>query len=62
MYWRNHMRARKTGRRLALGISVEGATLRMRETLRVGDVCATSVLDCRVRGGGAVPRCRSATN
>jgi hypothetical protein len=59
---RNHMRARMTGRRLALGISVEGGTLRMRETLRVGSVCATSVLDCRVRGGGAVLRCRSATN
>jgi cysteine-rich repeat protein len=33
--------------------------VRMRQTIRAGDVCATAVLDCEVKGNGTVLKCLS---
>jgi hypothetical protein len=46
----------------ALPVVIDGSSVRLRQTLRVGPVCATAVLDCKVLGGGARLRCKSSTS
>jgi hypothetical protein len=54
----NRIRAKLRGLDLALPIEV-GATVQMRQTLRMGQACATAVLDCKVLAGGARLKCKS---
>jgi cysteine-rich repeat protein len=46
------------GRNVPIAFSTT-APVRMRQTIRVGDVCATAVLDCEVKSNGAVLKCLS---
>jgi hypothetical protein len=54
----NRVRMRLRGRTLSLPI-VGDAGVRLRYTVRVGDACATTVVQCAVYGHGQTLRCRS---
>lgn len=56
---RTALKASSAALPVALG---SGGAVRLRQTLRVGPVCATAVLDCKVLGGGARLRCKSGTS
>ena len=54
----NRVRMRLRGRTLSLPI-VGDAGVQLRYTMRVGDACATTVVQCAVYGNGQTLRCRS---
>ena len=54
----NRVRVRLRGKTLSLPI-VGDAGVRLRYTIRVGDACATTVVQCAVYGHGQTLRCRS---
>lgn len=55
----NRVRMRLHGRALQLPIAAVGRVVSLRQTLRVGAVCASAVVRCRVLAQGARLRCRS---
>jgi hypothetical protein len=57
----NRVRVVLRGRSLTLPIAAVGSAVSLRQTIRVGQVCASAVLRCRVLEAGARLRCRSTT-
>lgn len=55
----NRVKFKFSGRGVAFEIDTIGSPIQLRETIRVGDVCATTVLECEVRKRGSIVTCFS---
>lgn len=55
----NRVKFKLSGRGVAFEINTTGSPIQLRETIRVGDVCATAAVECEVLRSGSIVKCFS---